>query len=291
MELIRPKIFIGKEKATKHVIHLSKALKIAVPKHKKFSEDIILKTEKKNFRLNFKEEIEHTQNFGKANMLQTWFDSEDRFLQPAIEMSVFEAAPGLDLKIASTIGSHTASVSINGILEAPELALARDICHFHQETCENYNSGYISGFSRSFRGYLHSCVSLVDCFLFRYAFHIRDLIPDPTKYINTLTLDSTSGIMERLEAWIFTFATDQIESFKNWSERSQFIELKKKRNEFTHPTVPTVTFEPIDVAKYLNYGATGVGQLLAKMRRSGSVTDKIGFIHQVSNLPKVTAKK
>ncbi len=291
MKLIRPKIYVGKEKATKHVIHLAKALKIMVPKPKKFGEDIILKTEKKDFRINFKEEIEHTQKFGKANMLQTWFDSEDRFLQPAIEMSVFGTVSGLEFKLTSTVGSHTANVSTNGILEAPELALARDICHFHIETCEQYNSGDITGFSRSFRGFLHSCVSLVDCFLFRYAFHIRDLIPDPTQYINTLTLDSRSGVMERLEAWILTFATNEIESFKDWSERSQFVELKRKRNEFTHPAVPTVTFEPVDVAKYLNYGASGVGKLLGKMRRSSSVTDKIGFIHQVSHLPKVTVKK
>ena len=70
MKLIRPKIYVGKEKATKHVIYLAKALKIMVPKPKKFGEDIILKTEKKDFRINFKEEIEHTQNIGKANLIQ-----------------------------------------------------------------------------------------------------------------------------------------------------------------------------------------------------------------------------
>ena len=291
MKLIRSKIYLGKEKATMHVIHLAKALKIIVPKPKKFGEDIILKTEKKDFRINFKEEIEHTQKYGKANMLQMWFDSKDRFLQPAIEMSVLGTVSGLNFELTSTVGSHTANLKTNGVLEAPELALARDICYFHIETCELYNSKDIAGFSRSFRGFLHSCVSLVDCFLFRYAFHIRDIIPDPTQYINTLTLDSRSGVMERLEAWILTFAVNEIESFKDWSERSQFIELKKKRNEFTHPAVPTVTFEPVDVVKYLNYGASGVGKLLGKMRRSSSVTDKIGFIHQVSHLPKVTVKK
>ena len=197
----------------------------------------------------------------------------------------------IPVKLTSSIGNHTASVTTHGILESPELALARDICFFHSETCELYNSEDIAGFSRSFRGFLHSCVSLVDCFLFRYAFHIRSLIPDPTQYINTLTLDSVSGILERLEAWILTFATHEIDSFKNWSERSQFVELKNMRNEFTHPAVPTVTFEPVSVVKYLNYGSSGVGKLLGKMRRASSASDKIGFIHQVSHLPKVIVKK
>jgi len=291
MKLIRPEIYLGREKATNHVVHLAKSLKIAVPNHKSFGNDLILKNGVKEFRLNFNKEIQHTIKHGRADMLQAWFDAEDRFLQPAIEMSASSTVQGIKLHLTSKVGNHEASVSNHGTLEAPELALARDISYFHKETCELYNSGDMTGFSRSFRGFLHSCISLVDCFLFRYAFHIRALVPDPTQYINTLTLDSRAGVMERLEAWLQTFATHEVESFKGWKERSQFIELKDKRNEFMHPAVPTVSFEPIDVSKYLNYGATGVGKLLGKMRRASSVTDKIGFINQVSYLPKITVKK
>lgn len=290
MKLVRYDRYVSKEKATKHVIHLAKSLNIEVPKHKNFGEDVILKNEHKEFRVNFRNEVQHTIEFGKSNMLQAWFDAEDRFLQPALEMSVAESVPGITLNLTSSIGGHSASVTNHGVLEAPELALARDICYFHKETCERYNVWDIEGFSRNFRGFLHSCVSLVDCFLFRYAFHISGIIPDPSQYTNTLALDSRSSVMERLEAWITTFATREIDTFKDWSERSQFIELKNKRNEFTHPSVPTVIFEPKDVAKYLNYGATGVGKLLGKMRRCSSTTDRIGFIHQVSHLPKVMAR-
>lgn len=291
MKLSRSEICVGKDRATKHVVYLAKALDISVPKHREFKRDILLKTEKKNFRINFSEEVEHTIKHGKANMLQAWFDAEDRFLQPAIEMASFGSVPGITFTMTSSLGSHTATVSNHGILESPEIALAKDICFFHRETCELYNSGDISGFSRSFRGFLHSCVSLVDCFLFRYAFHVRDLIGDTSQYLNTLTLDSRAGVLERMDAWMQTFAANEMMSFKDWKERSQFIELKNKRNEFTHPSVPTVVFEPVDVAKYLNYGSTGVGKLLGRMRKASSVTDKIGFIHQVSHLPKVTIKR
>jgi hypothetical protein len=290
VQLVRPDLYLGRDKAIRHVTHLAKTLKIAVPKPKAFAEDVFISNSTKTFRINFKEEIDHTCKHGRANMLQSWFDAEDRFLQPAIEMSASGTAPGIRFHLTSTLGRHSAQVSNHGALESPELALTRDICYFHKETCERYNARNLEGFSRSFRGFLHSAVSLVDCFLFRYAFHIRDIIPDSSKYINTITLDSRASVMERLEAWLMTFAPSELEPFKDWKERSQFMELKNKRNEFTHPAVPTVSFEPKDVAKHLNYGATGVGHLLGRLRRAGSVTDKIGFIHQVSHLPTVTAK-
>lgn len=290
MKLIRPDIYLGAEKATRHVIYLAKYLKISVPKPKAFNKDVFITNSSKTFRLNFQEEIEFTKRHGRANMLQFWFDAEDRFLQPAIEMFAEGGAPGIQFYLTSKLGSHSAKVSNHGVLESPELALARDISYFHRNTCQCYNSMDMEGFSRSFRGFLHSAVSLVDCFLFRYAFHIREIIPDPSQYMNTLTLDSRVSVMERLEAWVLTFAANEMNSFKDWKERSQFIELKNKRNEFTHPSVPTVTFEPKDVAKYLNYGATGVGKLLGRLRRASSVTDKIGFINEVSHLPIVKAK-
>ncbi|ODS23243.1 hypothetical protein AB835_09810 [Candidatus Endobugula sertula] len=291
MKLVRPQIFQGREKAIKHVTFLAKKLSIQVPKQKSFKNDISLESQNKTFKLNFYEEVEHVRKTGKANMLQSWFDAEDRFLQPAIELHLQGGVQGVEFTLNSTIGSHTSSVSSNGILESPEVALANDICFFHKETCELYNSTDIRGFSRSFRGYLHSCVSLVDCFLFKYTFHIRDMIGDTSQYTNTLTLDSKSNLEDRLEAWMLTFATHEANSFKNWNERSKFIELKKRRNQFMHPTTPAISYEPQDVVKLLNYGSDGVGKLLGKMRKSSGTSDRIGFIHQISSLPKVSISK
>lgn len=290
MQLIRPNLYLGRDKAIRHVTSLAKALRIAVPQHKQFAKDILIPSGAKTVRINFDEEIAHTCQHGRAKILQSWFDASDRFLQPAMEMSATSSTPGLRFQLTSTLGTYSAHVSNHGVLESPELALARDITYFHKETCNQYNARDIAGFSRSFRGFLHSATSLVDCFLFRYAFHIREIVPDPSQYINTLTLDSRASVMERLEAWLMTFAPNELESFKTWPERSRFIELKDKRNEFTHPAVPTVSFEPKDVAKYLNYGATGVGKLLGRLRRASSASDKIGFIHEISHLPTVTTK-
>lgn len=291
MKLNRSDFFVGKDKATSHVIHLAKALNIEIPKYKNLSEDLILKNDTKSFRLNFSEEIDQVIKSGRSNMLQTWFDANDRFLKPALEMSMESSIPGLEITMASSIGSHTAQASSNGVIESPELALARDICFYHKQTCDLYNNGDMAGFSRSFRGFLHSCVALVDCFLFRYTFHIKEMEINTSDYLNTLTLDSKARIEDRLEAWMQTFATTDLAQFANWKERSQFMELKSKRNEFTHPTVPSVSFDPKEVAKYLNYGATGVGGMLAKMRKASGASEKIGFIYQVHHLPNVITPK
>ena len=294
MKLNRVNYFVSKERAIKHIEYLAKSLKIDVPKYKDFSQDVILETTKKNFRLNFAEEVDTVIKTGKGNMLQTWFDANDRFLQPALEMHMDKQdkkISGLGFKLRSSLGSHIAEVSSDGIIEAPELSLARDICYYHEQTCTLFNDGDITGFSRSFRGFLHSCVALVDCFLFRYTFHIKDMIGETSQYVNTLKLDSRIRMEERLEAWLQTFAPSALEHFEGWKERIHFMELKRKRNEITHPTVPTVIFEPGKVAQFLNYGASGVGGMLAKMRRESSTTDRIGFIHQITHLPKVSKLK
>lgn len=291
MKLNRSGFFVGKDKATKHILYLAKSLNIDVPKYKDFSKDIILSNESKSFRVNFSEEVNQIIKTGRSNMLQTWFDANDRFLQPALELSMEGDVSGLEVKMTSSLGTHTAHVSSSGVLEAPELALGRDICYYHQQTCALYNDGDMNGFARSFRGFLHSCVALVDCFLFRYTFHLKEMKIDTSEYMNTVTLDSKARIEDRLDAWIQTFAATELGQFPNWKERSQFMELKAKRNEFTHPTVPSVSFEPKEVTRYLNYGASGVGGMLAKMRKASGASDRIGFIYQIHHLPKVTVPK
>lgn len=291
MKLDRSNFYVGKDRAIKHIVYLARSLNIAVPKFRDFSKDVVLKNGSKEFRVNFAEEVEQVVKAGRSNMLQAWFDANDRFLNPALEMSIEADVSGLEFTMTSSLGSHTAQASSDGVLEAPELALARDICYYHQQTCALYNSGDKHGFARSFRAFLHSCVALVDCFLFRYTFHLKEMKVDTSEYMNTVTLDSKARIEERLEAWIQTFAATELEEFPDWKERSQFMELKAKRNKFTHPTAPSVSFEPKEVARYLNYGASGVGGMLAKMRKASGETDRIGFIYQIHHLPKVTIPK
>lgn len=291
MKINRNKYFVGKDKATKHVLFLAKSLNITPPGFKDFSKDLILKTDAKNFRVNFSKEVQDVIKTGRSSMLQTWFDANDRFLQPALEMSIEESVPGIGITMSSSLAGYTATASSGSVLESPELALARDICYYHERTCELYNDGDMSGFSRSFRGFLHSSVALVDCFLFRYTFHLKEMIEDTSEYANTMTLDSKTRVEDRLEAWMQTFAASELGSFPNWKERSQFMELKAKRNEFTHPTVPSVALNPVEVVRYLNFGATGVGGMLAKMRKASATSDKIGFIYQIHHLPNVSLQK
>lgn len=139
MKIKRNEYFVGKTKATEHVLFLAKSLNITPPKFKDFSKDVILKTKAKDFRVNFSKEVSDVVNTGKSSMLQTWFDANDRFLQPALEMSIKGSVPGIELTMASSLASHTATASIGAVIEAPELSLTRDICYYHEQTCELYN--------------------------------------------------------------------------------------------------------------------------------------------------------
>jgi hypothetical protein len=131
VKLKRAQFYVGKSKAQHHVEQLAKSLNIVIPKPRDFGADVHLKTENKTFSVNFGKEVDHTVRHGQAKMLQAWFDAEDRFLQPAIEISASSTAPGVTFTLTSSLGSHSASVSNHGILESPELALSRDICFFH----------------------------------------------------------------------------------------------------------------------------------------------------------------
>jgi hypothetical protein len=287
MKIVIPDVYLSKQKAIQHVEILAKKLNISIPSYNQYEKDIFLDNGTKKFRLNFSEEVSFVQKHGKARMLQIWFDAEDVFLQPAIEMSTFSTIPGINTIIGYEIGNYKAELKNCGILEAPENSLANDICFYFESTCTAFNSEDIKNISRYFRSFLHSCVSIIDCFLFRYSFYVKQHIKDYDQYDNIKILDSRLPIEERLDAWMQTFATQDSCCFKTWKERSQFMELKLKRNEFTHPVSPVTIYNPQDIVKYLNIGSVGVGQLLARMRRSSSLTDRIGFIHQVASLPKI----
>lgn len=197
MKLIRPDTHFRKSKATEFVFDLAKSLNIAIPPREKLGQNIILENKIKKFRLNFEEEIAHAVKYGNALLLQSWFDAEDQYLQPTIEMASFSSFPGI---LNMTLGNYSVELNNYGIIESPETSLANDICYYHKSTCCAFNNEDVRGVSRYFRAYLHSCVSLIDCFLFRYAFFVKAKIGDMSQFNNTNILDSRAPVEERLSA-------------------------------------------------------------------------------------------
>jgi hypothetical protein len=282
---------LDRNSAEKHVFALAEALSISTPERQALSQDVQLANNEKTFRIHFEEEIQNTMTMGKAKTLQYWFDSQDMFLKPSIEVAVFSRVPGLSMNVTATVGGDPKSIRNYGVLESPGDSLADDIRFFHRETCSSFNEREPAAFTRNYRAFLHSCVSIVDFYLHRYVAYVKTRIDQTSDFDNVAILDSRKPIKDRLGAWMITFAHNEHGNFNSWPERSHFIDLKNQRNRFTHPSEPAVSYEPHLVKNCLNFGSSGVGALLARMRRAAGSSDRIGFINQIATLPQVQLTK
>jgi len=286
-----PEFNLGTEKAEKYVLQLCRELDIPIKKRRDLNNTIRITSKENSTKINLQKEIEYTKKNGKALTLQIMLDSKDRFLNTPLSIGTTGDVGGLKLEMSSRYGEHISTAQCPGVIEAPEVSFAGDIAYFRRETVHTFNNNNLSGFSRSYRGYLQSSVSLIDCFLHRYTFHVKDMIPSTRKYINTEILDSRKPIEDRLEAWMMTFAYHKIDEYKNSKQRSKFIELKKQRNIIVHPSTPSIPYGVKEVVKYLNYAQEGIGGLLSELRKYTEHTENIGFIRQVTTQPAVIIRK
>ena len=142
--------------------------------------------------------------------------------------------------------------------------------------------------ARAYRGYLQASISLIDCFLFRYAYFVRDKIGDLDQYANMKVLGSRSGLEKRVEAWFQTFAFHEIKNYKETAEWAQFQELRNQRNRFVHPSEPVAGYAMRDIGRYLNYCNRGIGGLLAQFRNYTGFTENLGFIQKLKTAPEVS---
>ncbi len=283
---------VGKNAARRYVIELCRRLKVTVPA--KHASEAVLKFEvgngiKKEIELN--KEIEHVMKKGRADGLQIMHDSSDKFLNTPVSLGMMGDVDGIQAQLKSTYGDHTSSIQFPGVIEAPEVSFADDISFYRNEAVRYFNEEDLSGFSRSYRGYLLSCISVVDCFIHRYTFHVKSMIPDTQEYTNTAILDSRKSLDDRLEAWMTTFAFHRLQDLKESAEYCKFIELKRERNNIVHPQDPSVPYGMKQVVKYMNFAALGIGGLLANLRKYTGFTENIGFINQIKTEPPISTVK
>lgn len=291
MKLSIPEFHLGTEKAEKYICQLLKDLKLSVPPKSDRQKTIKVILRNQETDIDLRLEVEHVKKTGKAHILQMILDQNDHFLNTPLSLGMMGDDCGIKINLSSTYGSHKSAIEFPGVIEAPEISFADDLSYFRREAVLAFNHKDLSGFSRSYRGYLQSSVSLVECFLHRYTFHVKQLIPSTNEYANTEILDSRRSIEERLEAWMTIFATQNLQEYLGSKQQSKFIELKSQRNRIVHPSAPSVPYSMKDVVKYLNYVQDGIGGLLADLRRYSGYSENIGFIHQVKTLPLITVIK
>ncbi|NOV28493.1 hypothetical protein [Methylomonas sp. ZR1] len=288
MKLNIPEFQVGKDKAEKYILNLCKDLGCSISDRKDLTKIKEIDFGGRHYKINLPKEVDIVRKSGKADVLQRLFDSKDPFLNMFPGMSVATTAPGLKINITSSYGSHSVSVNAPGFIEAPEISFSDDISFYRKEAVVMFNQDDIPGFARAYRAYLLSCISLLDCVIHRYAFHIKALIPSTHDYANTKVLDSICSFDEKLEAWMTTFAAHKIDEYKKSKYWSKFIELKTKRNEIVHSVNPHIGYDIKDSVKYLNYVQDGVGGFLAELRKYAGQSENIGFIRQVKTQAEIT---
>lgn len=280
MKLTIPEFHVGRAKAEKYIALLCKELNLPVPKGQEFAGIITINNGHKSTEIHLAKEVESVRRNGKADILQMIFDSSDTFLNTPLSIDVTTSG-GLKVKIESKYGSHSSVVNSPGFIEAPETSFSQDIVFYRKQAVQLFNRQDKPGFARAYRGYLQSCVSLVECFIHRYTFHVKNMIPSMQEFDNTATLDSRSSIDDRLDAWMNTFAIHKMKDFKNSKSRLKFLELKIQRNAIVHPSYPSVPYEVKDTIKFLDYCQDGVGGLLGDLRNYAGYSENIGFIKQI----------
>ncbi len=287
LKLSIPKYQVSKEKAEKYILALCKKLNIQMSNKKGLRCSISISNGSNKTEVNFPEEIAAVRKTGKALKLQNMVDSNDKFLNTPVSLAVLGSVSGLSFDLRSSYGSHTTKVGFPGCIEAPEISFSEDIDFYRKEAVRFFNGDDYQQFARAYRGCLQSCISLVDCFIHRYTFHVKEMIPSTKEYKNTAILDSRSSIEDRLNAWITTFAAHKIDEYSASKNRHMFFELKKERNKIVHAAYPSVGYGVRDIVRHLNNVPHGVGGFLSELRGYTGFTENIGFIQQIRTLAKI----
>ncbi|EIX4889969.1 hypothetical protein MDT00_004176 [Vibrio vulnificus] len=283
---------VGKDKAEKYILQVWRDLNLPkISKKHLYKEVKISQQQADPFTIDLKSEIEFVRKNGKAKVLQEMLDRNDRFLSSPISISIMGDEAGMKFDLGSKYAGYSESVKFPGGIESPEVSFADDITHYRKEAYKAIIANDFSGLTRAYRSYLQCAVSLIDCFLHKYTFHINGLVPNSTEYTNVATLNSQAPLEDRLDAWIATFAAHKHEEFKSSKYRSKFIELKGKRNGIVHPTHPMYSYSVKEMVKFLNYAPEAVGGLLAQLRSFAETTENIGFIQQMKSEPLIQLRK
>jgi hypothetical protein len=291
MLLIKPNTCVNTEKAIKYIELLCKDINFPFNKSM-LTKSITYNVGQNKQLISFPDELQSIKTNGKANILQFYYDSNDQFLKLPPEMSLYtDGASGLHFNISSSYGSFSSELEGPGAVEAPETSLSYDIISSRNKCIESFNNKNYIDFNSYYRSFLFSSISLVDCFLHRYNFYLKENIKDTSEYDNLKELDSISAIDKRLRAWMYTFATDKIDEIELTKQWSQFMELKKIRNSIVHPTNPTISYSVKNITKTLNLAKYGIGGLLLLMRKYACQRELIGFIQSIYNVPEIRIKE
>ncbi|HEX3315081.1 MAG TPA: hypothetical protein VHR72_09340 [Gemmataceae bacterium] len=161
--------------------------------------------------------------------------------------------------------------------------LTEDILYYRKETCLASSDYTFRTVGRNYRGFISSCMSLVDAFINRHILVASNEGFDSPAFAQ---LKEARGMEERLDSWLKTCSDKTLKDIAGRKEWCHFQELRQERNALMHATAPFSVYSIREIGKRLNYVRTGIGDLLFLLRgihNKGSV----GFIDRLRSAPEV----
>ena len=236
----------------------------------------------KRQRFHFRELVLEAQKDGFSRQLYGLIDRQDPFFGGAFLMATNSSALTMQLTYLGYQRELRGPCRFSPL----ENELTEDILHFRESACSASASDDYYDCTRHYRSFLQGCISLVDCFINRYAqLHIANGgTPLPAALMKPGTFEA------RFDAWIQTFANRAAPTIKQSAEWSQCSILRQERNRAVHASEPYLGIQIQDLPRHFNHVRRGIGGLLLQMRELASQAS-LGFIERLRNAPLIEFHK
>jgi hypothetical protein len=223
--------------------------------------------------------IKNTRKQGVVYPVQTIIDRSDQIFGGKFGMST----PTQGLTITTTYAGYSKVVKGPGRCYPIEYDLAGDIIFYREESCFESDDHDFEMTCRNYRGYLFSCISLIDAYINRHILIGKNKKLSSEKFdilINCLNLE------EKIELFLEIFCGSSIKAINQSVDWSDFKLLKGLRNELVHATSPFLGVTIEEIAKNLNLCMKGIGGILKRFQELQG-RHSLGFIERIRNAPKV----
>lgn len=277
-------IHISREKAKDAVAEALAILGVKRPQTEEWTTGKMVWTtgDGKRQTFQYRELLTEAQKDGFSRQLYTLIDRQDHFFGGTFLMAT--NSPAIKMKVV--YGGYEQELRGPCRFSPLENDLTDDILHFRESACGASASNNFYDCTRHYRSFLQSSISLVDCFINRYAqLHaVRGAGQLPDALTKPGTFES------RFDAWLQTFGTPGSEKIKQSAEWSQCSKIRQERNRAVHAVEPYLGIQIQDLPQHFNHVRKGIGGLLFRMRLAASQTS-LGFIERLRNAPMIEFSK
>jgi hypothetical protein len=213
-------------------------------------------------------------------VLQKHIDNEDPFFGGSFSF----ATPNHQLEIAMSFAGKQKKLTGPCRIAPVEQELAEDILFYKQQVCEYSNSNDFSLSCRYYRSYIFSSISLIEAFINRHIQILRTRGLDSSDFQQ---LEREFNLENNIDLWLKVCSQKSLSAINGTKQWNDFKMLQKERNILTHAVEPFYGHQINEIANYLNFSRTGVGGLLALLRRTQNLKS-LGFIERLRTAPKIT---